>query len=127
HPGDPNFVFLGTSGGGIWVANLSTNYPFWTPITDNLGALAIGAIAIDSHFNATNGQVTVWVGLGDAFDQQSGVIVKGTYTPGDLSGIWGTPIQLGSPAHPADGFPTAPPNIREIRLDPTDSTRMLVA
>jgi len=127
HPGDPNFVFLGTSGGGIWAADLSTNYPFWTPITDNLGALAIGAIAIDSHFNAGTGQVTVWVGLGDAFDQQSGVIVKGTYTPGDLSGIWDSPIQLGSPAHPADDFPTAPLNIREIKLDPNDAMRILVA
>jgi hypothetical protein len=126
HPGNPYRTFLGTSGGGVWFADLSSNAPSWVPITDNLGVLAIGAIAIDPNFDGATGKVTIWLGLGDAFDQQSGVLVKGTYTPGDAAGVWGPAIALGAAAHPADGFPTAPLNIRQIRIDPTNTSHLLV-
>ena len=131
HPGDPNRVFLGTSGGGVWYADMSTNYPSWVPITETLGSLAIGAIAIDPNFDAATLRVTIWLGLGDAFDQQSGLVVKGTFTPptSTAPGVvgWGTPIQLGAGPHPADDLPTAPLNVREIKLDPNDNSRILVA
>jgi len=126
HPGNPNRTFLGTSGGGVWFADLSSNAPSWQPITDNLGALAIGAIAIDPNFDTATGKVTIWLGLGDAFDQQSGVLVKGTYAPGDQAGIWGPAIALGDPSHPADKLPTAPLNIRQIRIDPTNTSHLFV-
>ncbi len=126
HPQNPNLVFLGTSGGGIWVADLSTSTPKWTAITETLGSLAIGAIAIDPNV-AADGTLTLWLGLGDAFDQQSGVLVKGTYKPGDTTGVWGSPIVLGTSTHPADGFPSAPMNIRQIRLDPNAPGHILVA
>ncbi len=105
HPGNPNLTFLATSGGGVWFGDLSGNFPTWQPITDNLGALAVGAIAIDPSFDTTTGQVTIWLGLGDAFDQQSGVLVKGTYTPGAAAGVWNAPVVLGTADHPADTSP----------------------
>jgi len=127
HPGNPYLTFLGTSGGGVWFADMSTNAPAWKPITDNLGAQAIGAIAIDQNFDATTRKVTVWLGLGDAFDQQSGLLVKGTYTPGDAAGVWNPPIALGSVPHPADGKPSTPLNVRQIRIDPNNTSHILVA
>jgi hypothetical protein len=126
HPGNPNLTFLATSGGGVWVGDLSGNYPTWQPITDNLGALAVGAIAIDPNFDTTTGQVTILLGLGDAFDQQSGVVVKGTYTPGDAAGIWNTPVVLGAGNHPADTFPSSPLNVRQIRIDPNNTSHIFV-
>jgi hypothetical protein len=125
-PGRPDLTFVGTSGGGVWFGDLSSNFPSWQPITDSLGALAIGAIAIDPNFDAATGKVTIWLGLGDAFDQQSGVLVKGTYTPGDPAGVWGPAIPLGSSSHPADLFPSAPQNIRQIRIDPANSAHLFV-
>ncbi|MGE5048112.1 MAG: hypothetical protein ACM3PC_06065, partial [Deltaproteobacteria bacterium] len=126
HPGNPNLTFLATSGGGVWVGDLSGNYPTWQPITDNLGALAVGAIAIDPNFDTTTGQVTIWLGLGDAFDQQSGVVVKGTYTPGAAAGVWNAPVVLGTASHPADSFSTSALNVRQIRIDPTNTLHMFV-
>ena len=126
HPGNPYLTFLGTSGGGVWFADMSSNFPSWRPITDNLGALAIGVIAIDPSFDSTTRKVTIWLGLGDAFDQQSGVLVKGTYTPGESAGVWGPAITLGTAAHPADGFSSSPLNIRQIRIDPNNTLRMFV-
>jgi len=131
HPGNPYLTFLGTSGGGVWFADMSSSLPSWRPITDNLGALAIGAIAIDPSFDPTTRRVTLWLGLGDAFDQQSGVLVKGTYTPGDPAGVWNPPIVLGTTAlptasHPADQLPSAPLNIRQIRIDPNNTSHILV-
>ncbi|HEY6910398.1 MAG TPA: hypothetical protein VI356_13560 [Myxococcales bacterium] len=125
HPGNPNLTFLATSGGGVWVGDLSGNYPTWQPITDNLGALAVGSIAIDPNFDAATGRVTIWLGLGDAFDQQSGVVVKGTYTPGAAAGVWGTPVALGG-TNTADGFASTPLNVRQIRIDPTNTLHMFV-
>jgi hypothetical protein len=126
HPNNPYQTFLATSGGGIWFADLGSSTPTWRAITDTLGSLAIGAIAIDPTFNASTGAVTLWAGLGDAFDQQSGLLVKGTYTPGDASGVFGGSIALSTASHPADLLPSAPLNIRQIRIDPANSAHLLV-
>src|SRR5260221_86018 len=74
HPTQPNTIFVATSGGGLWSArDFNGNYPTWTPLTETLGSLAVGAFAIDPNA-AADGTVTIWLGLGDAFDQQSGVL-----------------------------------------------------
>ena len=126
HPNNPYRTFHGTSGGGVWFGDMSSSAPSWQPITDNLGALAIGAVAIDPRFDAITGKVTLWLGLGDAFDEQSGVIVKGTYAPGDPAGLWSPSISLGVGSHPADFLPSAPLNIRQIRIDPANTSHILV-
>jgi len=82
HPTNPDILYLATSGGGVWktfdaTATIdATNGPHWMPITETLGFLGVGAMAI-SPVVAANGDRTVWLGLGDAFDQKAGLVVSG--------------------------------------------------
>src|SRR5205823_3227229 len=67
-PRDANVVYLATSGGGVWKTydfETKAPNPTWHPITENLGNLAIGSIAID----ATHPDKII-IGTGDAFDVQ---------------------------------------------------------
>ncbi|HEX5753980.1 MAG TPA: hypothetical protein VFZ09_47790 [Archangium sp.] len=116
-PGDAKTVYIATAGGGVWKATDFGQYPTWKPITDQLGTLAVGAMELDP----TDGK-TVWLGLGDAFDQQGGGLVKST----DEGKTWGDPILL-SATHPVDGQPTVTSNVRDIRIDPADANNLLVA
>lgn len=116
-PGDPKTVYLATAGGGVWKATDFGQYPTWQPITDELGTLAIGAMDL----NPVDGK-TIWLGLGDAFDQQGGGLVKST----DEGATWGEPILL-SATHPVDGQPTVTNNVRDIRIDPANPDNLLVA
>ena len=46
-PNDANLVFLGTVNGGVWQStNAAGGNPTWTALTDNLGSLSIGAVAL---------------------------------------------------------------------------------
>jgi hypothetical protein len=133
HPTQPNTIFVATSGGGLWSArDFNGNYPTWTPLTETLGSLAVGAFAIDPNA-AADGTVTIWLGLGDAFDQQSGVLVKGTWTPSaagvspPATATWGAPIVLSTASHPADLKPSAALNVRDIQIDPLNGNHVLVA
>ena len=58
HPTDPNTIYLGTAGGGVW--KTTDGGQIWTPLTDDQASLAIGAIAIDP-----NNPNTVFVGTGE--------------------------------------------------------------
>jgi hypothetical protein len=123
-PSNPDGVFVATSGGGVWYApDANGSYPSWTPITETLGSLAVGAMDV-----APNGtQVTVWLGLGDAFDQKAGLVVQGTVNTGTGSVTWNTPIQLAAAAHPADNFIVRAQDVRDLKIDPIDPTHILVA
>ncbi len=126
-PSNPNGVFVAFSGGGVWYASdFNSNYPSWSPITETLGFLGIGAMAI-SPVVAANGDRTVWLGLGDAFDQKAGLVVSGTFNPGTGAATWGTPIPLGAASHPADGFPVQIQDVRDLKIDPADANHILVA
>jgi photosystem II stability/assembly factor-like uncharacterized protein len=48
HPTNANILYAGTVNGGVWATNnaLATN-PTWTPLTDSLPSLSIGAISLD--------------------------------------------------------------------------------
>jgi photosystem II stability/assembly factor-like uncharacterized protein len=117
-PGDPKTVYLATSGGGVWKTTDFGQFPTWTPLTDKLGTLAIGAMDVDP----ADGK-TIWLGLGDAFDQQGGGLVKSS----DEGMTWGEPLLLSTPKHPADDQPTITSNVRDIRIDPTNANHLLVA
>lgn len=116
-PGDAKTVYIATAGGGVWKATDFGQYPTWQPITDQIGTLAIGALDLDP----LDGK-TVWIGLGDAFDQQGGGLVKST----DEGATWGDPILL-SATHPVDGQPTITNNVRDIAIDPVTTSNILVA
>src|SRR5262249_21285399 len=52
-----------------------------------------------------------------------GAVVKST----DGANTWGTPLQLTATAHPADGALSASLDVRDLKVDPTNSSRILVA
>ena len=56
-PTNPNIVYLGTSGGGVW--KTIDGGQNWTPLTDNQASLAIGAVAVDP-----NNPSTIYAGTG---------------------------------------------------------------
>lgn len=47
HPGNPAIGFVGTVNGGVWVSeNLNSASPSWTPLTDRLPSLSVGALVV---------------------------------------------------------------------------------
>lgn len=117
-PSDPKTVYLATAGGGVWKTSDFGQYPTWTPITDTLGTLATGALELDP-----NNESVLWLGLGDAYDQQGGGLVKST----DEGATWSAPILLSAAAHPVDGKSSITNNVRAIKVDPLNSNNILVA
>ncbi len=66
HPSDANTLYVAFSGGGVWKttnATATATQPTWTPLTESLGSLSCGALALDPT-NPAN----VYLGLGDSFD-----------------------------------------------------------
>lgn len=47
HPTNPDILWIGTPGGGVWKTENSGNS--WTPLSDNLPTLAISHIAVDPN------------------------------------------------------------------------------
>jgi photosystem II stability/assembly factor-like uncharacterized protein len=48
HPTDANILYVGGVNGGIWrTGNAKVASPHWTPLTDNLPSLSIGALEFD--------------------------------------------------------------------------------
>jgi photosystem II stability/assembly factor-like uncharacterized protein len=65
-PTNPSIIYRGAAGGGVWKSvNGGTT---WTPITDNLGNLSIGAIAV-----APSAPATVYVGTGEGVFSVDGI------------------------------------------------------
>lgn len=77
-------VWVGSAGGGVWNGAV---YPsiHWQPMTDLLGSLAVGSLALDSCDKSRC--ETVWVGTGEngiRRDTQYGRgLYRGTYASGD--------------------------------------------
>src|SRR5207248_7237446 len=69
-----NTVYFAVSGGGVWrTTNFTSATPTWTPLTDTLGNLAIGAM--DLFPGADSAHHTIWLGLGDFVDAPSGLVL----------------------------------------------------
>jgi hypothetical protein len=63
-PTNADVLYVAMSGGGVWKsANALSATPTWTPITESLGSLSCGALAIDPVNPAT-----LYLGLGDSFE-----------------------------------------------------------
>lgn len=104
-PANVNIIYASFAGGGLWkTTNGGTN---WTPMTENLGTLSIGALAMDP--NATS---TIYLGLGDAFDGTGIGMVKST----DGGVTWSAPVFLGDSTV-----------INAIQVSPTNSSVVLAA
>jgi hypothetical protein len=120
HPRNPDIVYTATSGGGIWKTfNFSAKNPTWYPITETIGNLAIGNIALDP-----NAPDTLYAGLGDVFDVPGGQMIKTT----DGGITWSMPVQLAGTYPPeSGGAVVSAQRVRSVAVDPSNSNHVLVA
>lgn len=102
HPNQPTHLLVGTVGGGVWRAtNANTATPAtvtWTALGDNLGTLAIGAVAYDTADATGN---TFYAGAGDFSNSFDGAGRQtGLYRTTDAGANWtllGTQTPGGNP------------------------------
>lgn len=113
HPVDPGILYLATAGGGVW--KTYDNGAHWEPLSDFLGGLATGALALDPH-----SPDSLYLGLGDPFDTQ----LPGLVSSKNGGATWSTPVpavaQIGTTSAPAT-------SVRDIKVDPSDGAHVLVA
>lgn len=117
-PARPDTVYVATAGGGIWKTfDFSASQPRWFPITETLGSLAIGALAMSPQLPDT-----LYAGLGDPFDLPGGQVVKTVNGGASWSApvvLSGTYDQAGAPlAVKASGF-------RSLAVDPVNPNIVL--
>lgn len=83
-PNNTNTLYAAFSGGGVWkTTNGGAN---WTPLTESLGTLSVGTLAMDPANSST-----LYLGLGDAFDGTGIGLMKST----DGGATWTGPVFLG--------------------------------
>ena len=104
-PTNQDVLYAAFAGGGLW-RSLDRG-AFWQPMTETLGTLSIGALAMDP-----NNSRTLYLGLGDPFDGTGAGIVKMT----DRGETRADPVMLGNSA-----------NTRDILVPPSNSNVVLVA
>lgn len=85
HPTDNNTIYNATSGGGVW--KTTDGGSNWTPITEAIGSLSVGDLAMDPA-----NPNTLYMGLGDSFDG-TGV---GMFKTIDGGANWTGPVFLGT-------------------------------
>jgi len=113
HPSDPGILYLATAGGGVWKtydAGAS-----WEPITDALGSLAVGALALDPE-----SPEVLYLGLGDPFDALQPGLVRSL--DGGLS--FSAPV---FPTASYGGVRLPATSVRDLKVDPGNSGHILVA
>ncbi len=82
-------VYLGTAQGGIW--KTTDDGTTWSPITDFLGSLAVGWIAIDptAHTSMT---ATIYLGTGEANGSGDSYAGVGVYKSTNSGATWSGPF-----------------------------------
>jgi len=74
-------MYAATRSGGLWkTTNAGTT---WTPISDPVGAAAVGAVAI-----APSNSSVVWMGTGEQANARSSYSGKGVFKSGDAGKTW---------------------------------------
>ncbi len=74
-------IYAATRSGGLWkTTNAGTT---WTPITDSVGAAAVGAVAV-----APSDPNVVWMGTGDQANARSSYSGKGVFKSTDAGATW---------------------------------------
>ncbi|MGZ3441487.1 MAG: WD40/YVTN/BNR-like repeat-containing protein, partial [Polyangia bacterium] len=122
-PRSKDVVYVATAWGGVWKTyNFTATQPQWSPISDTIGGLIVGAFEIDP-----NNPDTLYLGIGDALDTSvaGGAMFKST----DGGGTWTMLTARLSGAYPAAaGARTeSAVAIRDIGIDKSDSNKLLVA
>lgn len=119
HPTNPAIAYISTSGGGVW--KTYDGGAGWEPITDGLGTLAIGALAMDP----SNPDI-LHLGFGDFADVQLPGMVRST----DGGITWTAPIPpLTTNDYVVNGsvVPFTAVQVRDIKVDPGDSRNVFAA
>ncbi len=113
HPSDPSILYLGTAGGGVWKTYDAG--ATWEPITDAIGSLAVGSLAMDP----ANPDI-LYLGFGDPFDTRQPGLARSL--DGGLS--FGDPV-FPTASYGAKSLPAT--SVRDLKVDPGNSGRILVA
>jgi photosystem II stability/assembly factor-like uncharacterized protein len=87
HPTNAQTIYRGTAGGGVW--KTTDGGTTWTPLTDSLGNLSIGAIAI-----ARSKPDTVYVGTGEGALGIDGIDGIGLIASTDGGNTWSLPVNV---------------------------------
>lgn len=110
HPTDPDTIFVATAGGGVWRTTDGGND--WTPLTDDLPSLYMGAIAIsESDPNV------LYAGSGEASNSLLSFYGRGVYKTIDGGDSW---TVVGPPEMDRRA-------VSSIDIDPTDPDTVYVA
>jgi hypothetical protein len=122
-PRNSDVVYFATAGGGVWktfdavsTPVTSTTGPHWVPITETVGSLSIGSIAL-SPANPDS----LILGLGDSFD----VKVPGVLHSDDGGATWQGLVTL--TATYLGYQPITATSVRDIQYNPTMSSTVLMA
>lgn len=118
HPDNASIVYVASAGGGVW-RSLDAGAT-WKAMTDTLGSLGTGALALDA--NLPN---RLYLGLGDT--HKTGFLSGPSTSLGTAPGLgvlkstdggvtWGAPVLLGDSS-----------SIRKIVVSPNNSNLILVA
>lgn len=104
-PANPNVIYVAFSGGGVWKSvDSGAN---WQPMTEALGSLSTGFLAMDP----ANDQV-LYLGLGDPFDGTGIGLVKSI----DGGATWSAPVYLGTSTR-----------IAQVMVSPANSSVLIAA
>lgn len=83
-PTDPELYYVGGPGGGVWRRDeTSPGIYAWTPLTDGMPMLAVGAIAIDN-----NDEAIIYAGTGDRSFSHHSPYGIGLYKSFDSGNTW---------------------------------------
>ena len=104
-PANPDTLYVAFAGGGLWRS--LDGGAFWQAMTETLGSLSVGTVAMDP-----NDATTLYLGLGDPFDGTGTGIVKMT----NRAETWNDPVILGTSS-----------SIRDILVPATNSNIVLAA
>jgi photosystem II stability/assembly factor-like uncharacterized protein len=110
HPTDPNIIYIGAAGGGVWkTTNGGAN---WVVLTDGFNTLACGSVAIDP-----NNPNVLYVGTGELNYSLDSFYGDGIYKTTDGGTTW---VQVGASA-------TVGTRFSQIAIDPTNSNIVYAA
>jgi photosystem II stability/assembly factor-like uncharacterized protein len=85
HPANPNILYAGAVNGGIWRTTDATAVtPTWTPLTDSLPSLSIGALEFDP---ADSSRLLAGIGRASSFARVGGLL-NGLLLTNDGGDTW---------------------------------------
>lgn len=72
HPTNPDILYIGATNGGVWkTQNATVSSPSWTPLTDTMPSLSIGALAFDPT-DSSRQTIVAGIGKYSSYGRQGG-------------------------------------------------------